>query len=366
METYGFDTGQIAIIAIAILVGCLALSSWIRRPKGQTGETEVLVQIRNELRDANASLRQLKDAAQHQQSTLEQTTATLEAMRGNANDHASDVKSAIETVSGAMDAARAEGTARHETTSEAIETVRTTAAEAQEKANDAYLAANGLRRKIDEINEQVGGIPQLRNGMDRLQQGVNAIAAIGDQIPTLGTGIENLQQSLTAIAETKPKKGRGRTTTTRQRNNKGGGKTDPGGTPANAAAQPSDAGKPAETTPESEAAPQTEARTAAAPATDSSEPGTRDGDSAPNGQQTESASESPDKPTPERRDDATDEAARAATGTDGEPAQQVGESAGNGTPDGGATPARTGHEAEQAPPADPGTAGAEQQEQATR
>ncbi|MCY4120267.1 MAG: hypothetical protein OXG72_05030, partial [Acidobacteria bacterium] len=159
METYGFDTGPIAILAIAILVGSLALRSWMRRPKGQSGETEVLVQIRNELRDANASLRQLKDAAQHQQSTLEKTTATLEAMRGTANDHASDVKSAIETVSGAVDAARAEGTARHETTSEAIEAVRTTAADAQEKANDVYLAANGLRRKIDEINEHVGAIP---------------------------------------------------------------------------------------------------------------------------------------------------------------------------------------------------------------
>lgn len=344
METYGLDNvALIALGALLFLAFCIALGRSKRAtPKEPSIEAELLVQIRNELSENNASLDRLKSAVQHQQATLEKTATTLESMRRSADDHASDLKGSIEKVSGATDAARAEATTRHETMSEAIDTVRTTAADAQEKANDAYLAANGSRRKIDEINGHVAGIPQLRGGMDRLQQGVAAIAANADNIPTLGAGIENLQQSVTAIAEAKPKKGKGRTTAAGRRNNKGGAKADPEGTPANAAAQPSDAGKPAEATPQSEAAPRRESRAAAAPATDSSEPGkpgggTAAGDSAPSGQQTGPASETP-------------------APSNGESP----ETAGNDTP------AQSGDKTGQAPPASAGSSGTEQQTQAAQ
>jgi chromosome segregation ATPase len=172
------DAGQIAVaVAVAVLLACIALRSSRQDVQNAKNiEGEVLTQIRNELRDANASLRHVKDAVQHQQAALEKTAATLESMRRNADDHASDIRSGIEGVSAAIDTARTETAARDNSMSERIDAVRNAAAAAQEHAANADLTTAGLRKQIDVVAEQSAGFPELRIGIERVQQNVTAIA----------------------------------------------------------------------------------------------------------------------------------------------------------------------------------------------
>ena len=340
MESYGLDNAPlIALGAFLFLALCMALGRSRRATAKQPNiEAELLTQIRDGLAENNASLGQLKDAVQHQQAAFERIATTLESMRQSADDHASDLKGGIERVSGAIDAGRAEATTRHETMNEAIDAVRRTATDAQENAHNANLTVNGLRRKIHEIDGHVGGIPELRRGIEQVQQDVAAITAKADHIQTLGAEIENLQENVSAIAEATVKKRQARKTGGGRDKNKSNAKADPEGTAASAAGPPDDAGKPADTAPQSGATPRRTPRKRGARAADSNKPSKpasgADGD-APSRQQTEPGSGTAE-PSNEKPHDAA-----GAAGND--------------------TPAQTGDKTGEAPPAGPGATGAEQQ-----
>ena len=267
METYGIDTGTIAVAAIAFLVACIGITprNWMRGPKRPEIKGEVLVQIRNELCDANASLQQLKSTVQHHQSALEKTATTLVSMRRSADDHASDVKSGVEGISDAVDAARTEAAARHEAMTKRIQTLGNTATDARENATNAYMTANGLRKQINLVADQIAGIPELRGAIERLQQ---SVAAIAEAMPKARSTPRSTSKA------DRPRAGNGR-----RRGNRRVDKAAAERTPRNAEAQPDrngdtgDAGPPAQI----EAAPQEKPPPAAAApdasSTEAGEPG---------------------------------------------------------------------------------------------
>ena len=272
METYGFDAGPISLAAIAFLMACIALRNWMRRPKNEGIQGELLIQIRDELRNANASLGHMKEIVREHQAALEKTATTLESMRRNADDHASDVKTAIERISGAIDAGRAEATMRHNSMTERIDAANNTAADAREHATNAEMAANGLRKQIDVVADEITAIGELRVGINGLQESVTALAQTMPP-PKVDT-------------RPRPKTTRQRAST-RGRGRRGGKKDAAEETPPNAASPPSDeaatgdAGPPADASSQTDAAPREKPPPAAtAPDAGSSEPGKPDDDTA--------------------------------------------------------------------------------------
>ena len=255
METYGFDAGPISLAAIAFLMACIALRSWMRRPKDEGIQGELLIQIRDELRNANASLGHMKEIVREHQAALEKTATTLESMRRSADDHASDVKSAIERISGAIDAGRAEATTRHNSMTERVDAANNTAADAREHATNAEMAANGLRKQIDVVADEITVIGELHVGIDGLQESVTALA----------------QAMPTPRADTPPKpKAKRQRTSTKGRAKRGGKKDAADKTPPSAASPPSDeaatgdADAPVDASPQTDAAPREEPPPAAA------------------------------------------------------------------------------------------------------
>ena len=155
MEASTFDTGTIVILAAVLLVGCMAIRSWIGSQKPQSvPQGDKLVPMRDELRNANASLAQLTTIVQQQQAAIDKNTQTLEGVRRSLEDQAGAGKSAIESVSGAVDTARGEAAARDEAMRKLIGDVHGVAAAASENAENALLTAGGLRRKLDEVGAQ--------------------------------------------------------------------------------------------------------------------------------------------------------------------------------------------------------------------
>ena len=160
METGTFDTGTIVILATVLLVGCMAIRSWIGSQKPQrVPEAEKLVLLGDELRNANASLAQLTTILQQQQAAIDRNAQTLEGMRRSLEDQAGAGKSALESVSGAVDTARSEAATRDETMRKLIGDVHGVAAAASENVENALLTAGGLRRKLDEVGAQAENIP---------------------------------------------------------------------------------------------------------------------------------------------------------------------------------------------------------------
>ncbi|MYH31537.1 MAG: hypothetical protein F4137_22485 [Acidobacteria bacterium] len=183
METHGLDAGEIAILAIALLVAAVASFVALRMPMSArkspsgTNDTEALGRLRNQLRAANASIAELKTIIDLQQSALETIVATLESTRRAADDHASDLKAGIETIAGALDAAQAEATARDKSTAKRIDEIGNIAAEVRENANNTILTVHSLRKTVDGIEQHIAGIPELRGDIDRLRQSVAATEA---------------------------------------------------------------------------------------------------------------------------------------------------------------------------------------------
>ena len=177
METNTLDGGQIAILAIAALMAGMALRTWLGGAKSQTTpEPELLVQIRNELREANGSLTRLKSTVAQQQVALDATKQDIAAMRRSAEDHAGDMKSAIENVSAAIDAGRAETNARHEAMSNRLDEIGAATADAKDNTAAILESVGGLRGRMDTISDQARAIPPLADRIDHLQHNVASIA----------------------------------------------------------------------------------------------------------------------------------------------------------------------------------------------
>ncbi len=364
METSTFDTGTIVILAAVLLVGCMAIKSWIGSQKLQSvPQGEELVPMRDELRNANASLSQLTTIVQQQQAAIDKNTQTLEGVRRALEDQADAGRTALESVSGAIDTARSEATARNEAMRKLLGDVHGVAAAASENAENALLTAGGLRRKLDEVGAQAKNIPPLRNDIHQLQQSVTAIA---EAMP------KNAEQPPTPGNDDQPKPGRERKTPTNGRRTRKtarktatkqtrrGRETPPGEETPTAAEPPeTDAPASADSGAQDSGTPPAKPPTAtAAPDPDAMKPATPEGDSAPSSQTAaaDAASGTNGKPAPAAPPAAGNATAEARNTAD-ESADEAADAAGNDTTATGAGALDTAaDDAGETPPADTGTA----------